>query len=427
MKILFVHQTYPGQFVHLEAALLARGDSITAICKRKSVKPHKIKVGTSSMPAATRIFDYPIIRGNTPGLPPLALDFETKILRATWVAELAESLRLDDYRPDLIISHPGWGESLFLGDVWPGVPQLHYMEFDYNGGVDVNFDPEFSVAPNWMSGARQRMKTANTLLNLQQMTWGYTPTRFQWSTLPALYRQRVSVIHDGIDTKKLRPDPGATFSLPDGTLINPGAPLLTFVNRTFEPYRGVHRFLRALPELQLRWPELHVLMIGRDSPKVSYGKRRSDGRGWLEVLRQELDGQLDWARIHTPGHLSYPQFIRAMQVSMAHVYFTYPFVLSWSLLEAMACGALVIGSATAPVQEVIEDGVNGLLVGFHDHQGLIDRISSVLAEPERFNSIRESARRTVIERYSLDDCIQRQLRLIDSVASGCLATTGELI
>lgn len=425
MEILLVHQSYPAQFVHLETALAARGDRLTAIRRKKPVKPNKPKAVSSSRAAVARIYDYQICRGNTPGLPPLVLELETKILRATWVAELAEGLRREHYQPDLIISHPGWGESLFLADVWPDVPQLHYLEFDYNSGVDMNFDPEFPAPASWKSGAHQRIKTTNTLLNLQQMTWGYTPTRFQWGTLPSGYRRRVSVIHDGIDTQQLRPDRGATLSLPDGTLIKAGAPLLTFVNRTFEPYRGVHRLLRALPELQARCPELHVLMIGRDSPNVSYGKRRTDGRGWLEVLREELDGQLDWSRIHTPGHLPYSQFIRAMQVSMVHVYFTYPFVLSWSLLEAMACGALVIGSATAPVQEVIEDGVNGLLVGFHDQQSLIDRISSVLAAPESFRPIREKARRTVIERYNLEDCIRRQLRLIDAVASGCLAITGE--
>lgn len=425
MDILFIHQSYPAQFVHLEAALAARGDRLTAIRRKKPVKRHKSKGTSSSSSPLTRIHDYPVCRGNTPGVPPLALELETKILRATWVAELAEKLRRDQYQPDLIISHPGWGESLFLADIWPDVPQLHYLEFDYGSGVDINFDPEFHAPANWESGARQRMKTANTLLNLQQMTWGYTPTRFQWATLPSAYRQRVSVIHDGIDTKRLRPDPSATLALPDGTMIKAGAPLLTFVNRTFEPYRGVHRLLRALPELQRRWPELQVLLIGRDSPNVSYGKSRTDGRGWLAVLREELDGQLDWGRIHTPGPLPYPQFIRAMQVSIAHVYFTYPFVLSWSLLEAMACGALVIGSATAPVQEVIEDGVNGLLVGFHDQQTLIDRISSVISAPEAFRSIREAARRTVLERYKLEDCVQRQLRLIDAVASGCLTITGE--
>jgi glycosyltransferase involved in cell wall biosynthesis len=333
-------------------------------------------------------------------------------------------LSLENYLPDLIIAHPGWGEALFLADLWPAVPQVHYLEFDYGNGSDIGFDPEFAEPATWQSRARQRMKTANNLLNMQAMTWGYTPTRFQWSTLPSAQRQRVSVIHDGIDTHRLRPDPTAIFTLPNGVQFRPGDPLLTFVNRTFEPYRGVHRLLRALPELQRRWPALQVLLIGRDSSSVSYGKSRADGRGWLTALRDELEGQLDWSRIHAPGALPYSQFIRAMQVSAVHVYFSYPFVLSWSLLEAMACGALVVGSATEPVQEVISHGVNGFLVGFHDQDALIERVSTVLANPGAWAAIRHEARRSVQQRYRLKDCIARQLHLIDAVASGCMGTIG---
>lgn len=421
MDILLVHQSYPAQFMHLEAALAARGDRLTAICRQRP--PGRGK-GRGRAGTAARVLGYRVQQDNTPGIPPLVRELETKLLRATWVAELAEQLCQENYRPDLIIAHPGWGEALFLADLWPDVPQLHYLEFDYGTGVDIGFDPEFAAPTTWQSRARQRIKTANNLLNLQAMTWGYTPTHFQWSTLPSAYRQRVSVIHDGIDTQRLRPDPTATFTLPNGAVIRQGDPLLTFVNRTFEPYRGVHRLLRSLPELQRRWPALQVLLIGRDSPNVSYGKRRSDGRGWLAVLRDDLHGQLDWSRIHAPGQLPYAQFIRAMQVSAVHVYFTYPFVLSWSLLEAMACGALVVGSATEPVQEVIRDGDNGLLVGFHDQQALIERVSSVLANPGAWAEIRHKARRSVQQHYRLKDCIARQLHLIDAVASGCLGPIG---
>lgn len=420
LDILFVHQAYPAQFVHLEAALLARSDTITVIRKRRPSRRAPQSGFATSRAGRVRLYEYSTKRGNTIGLPSLLEETETKVIRATWVAEIAKELCAERWRPNLIIAHPGWGESLFLADVWPDVPQLHYLEFDYSLGVDIDFDPEFPARPTWQSRARQRMKTANTLLNLQSMTWGYTPTRFQLSTLPVAYRHRISVIHDGIDTMRLQPDKGAVFTLPDGTEMRPGSPLLTFVNRTFEPYRGVHRLLRALPELQRRCPALQVLLIGRDSPSVSYGQARSDGRGWLTALRRELDGQLDWSRIHAPGPLPYSQFIRAMQVSAVHVYFTYPFVLSWSLLEAMACGALVIGSATAPVREVIRDGVNGLLVDFHDQHALVDRVSRVLDTPHAYTELRQAARRTVLERYELQDCLQRQLRLIDAVASGCL-------
>ena len=412
MRILLVHQSYPGQFQHLEKVLVARGDSLTAI-------------GRETTPAgdpAVRRCGYRYTRGNTPGLPPLLLELETKVLRAGWAAELAEGLRADGYQPDLILAHPGWGEALFLGDVWPEVPQLHYLEFDYQAGVDMHFDPEFPIPGTWQERARARMKAANTQLNLAAMTWGLTPTRFQWSTLPAGQRGRVSVIHDGIDLERLGPDPVASLQLPDGTSLGgPDAdPVLTMVNRTFEPYRGIHRLMRALPELQRRHPRLQVLLIGRDSPQVSYGPNRDDGRGWLAALREELGDQLDWSRIHAPGKLAYHQFVQAMQLSAAHVYFTYPFVLSWSLLEAMACGALVIGSATAPVQEVIEHGRNGLLVDFFDQEALVEAVSHTISQPGRYKTLRQAARRTVEERYELKTCLRRQLALIDAVASGVI-------
>ena len=412
MQILLVHQSYPGQFLHLERALLARGDQLTVICRENAPDGR----------AGVRFARYRYTRGNTPGLPPLLQELETKVLRATWAAEQAEALQAKGYRPDLILAHPGWGEALFLRDVWPDVPQLHYLEFDYQAGVDMNFDPEFLSQPTWQERARQRMKSANTQLNLAAMTWGLTPTHFQCSTLPAGHRQRIAVIHDGVNLERLGPDPAARLHLPDGTVLGgPGAaPVLTMVNRTFEPYRGIHRLMRALPELQRRHPQLQVLLIGRDTPEVSYGAKRRDGRGWLAALREELEGQLDWSRIHAPGKLEYAQFVQAMQLSAAHVYFTYPFVLSWSLLEAMACGALVIGSATAPVQEVIRHGHNGLLVDFFDQEALVTAVSQALEHPERCVPLRQAARRTVADTYELGACLQRQLALIDAVASGVI-------
>ncbi len=345
---------------------------------------------------------------------------ETKALRGLWVAETAMKLREQGYRPDLIVAHPGWGESLFLKDVWPACPQLHYLEFDYGRKVDTNFDPEFDSKEDLDVVIAQRMKTVAASLCFPSMSWGYTPTRFQLSTLPSAFRERVSVIHDGIDCQQLRPNPAATLRLPDGTLFRHGDQVLTFVNRTFEPYRGIHKLMRALPALQQRWPELQVLLIGSDTPRVSYGRDREDGRGWLAAMRAELEGHLDWRRIHVPGALSHADFIRAMQISSVHVYLTYPFVLSWSLLEAMACGAIVVGSATAPVQEVIRHGHNGWLVDFHDQDDLVATVSNVLAAPNSLAFMRSNARLTIKRNFRLESCLDKQIRLLDAVASGVI-------
>jgi glycosyltransferase involved in cell wall biosynthesis len=416
MEILLIHQAFPAQFVHLAGALRARGDTLTVITLWKD-NPGRIQ--QLSRYATTRY--YRIKRANTPSLPVALRETETKLLRGQWVAKEAWMLRAEGYTPDLILAHPGWGEALFLRDIWPHTPQLHYMEFAYEAKTDVHFDPEFEEEETLAELERQRMKSANTLLNLQSMDWGYTPTRFQWSTVPPTYRDRIAVIHDGIDTERIKPDANSSFQLPDGRLLRRGDPLLTFVNRTFEPYRGVHRLMRALPKLQERHPDLQVLLIGKDSPAVSYGKKRSDGRGWLAVLRSELADQLDWSRIHTPGQVPYARFLQALQTSLVHVYFTYPFVLSWSMLEAMACEALVIGSATEPVQEVIRHGENGLLVGFHDTEALVEAISSVILDSRAFDPLRRNARKTILANYRIDHCLAQQLTLVDGLARGVLA------
>lgn len=411
MDILLIHQSYPGQFVHLAKALAARGDQLKAICRTRNRKV----VGARGDQHA-KLIHYSVNRGNTKGIPVALRETETKLLRGLWVAEKAQQLQQQGYRPDLIIAYPGWGETLFLRDIWPECPQLHYLEFDYAQKIDCGFDPEFDQPDELKEAIRQRMKTTNSLLNFQSMDWGYTPTKFQWQTLPAAYRKRISIIHDGINTQILRPLKTATLELPNGIKFQAGDPVLTFVNRTFEPYRGIHRLMRSLPALQKRFPKLQTLLIGLDSAQVSYGKARSDGRGWLSTLKDELEGQLDWNRIYAPGAISYNKFIQAMQISAVHVYFTYPFVLSWSLLEAMACGALVIGSATEPVKEVISNGKNGLLVDFHDQEALIETASHVLLDPNHYKPLREEARRTIKERYRLETCVKKQLALIDAVA-----------
>lgn len=415
MNVLLLHQAYPAQFVHLAAALQARGDALTVITRWDG---HQGRMRKLSRHANTRY--YRIKHANTPSLPAALRETETKLLRGQWVAEEAMKLKSEGYVPHLIIAHPGWGEALFLRDIWPSCPQLHYMEFAYEAKTDVNFDPEFSEDDTLEELQRQRMKSANTLLNLQSMDWGYTPTEFQWKTMPSAYRERISVIHDGINTERLKPDATSTVELPGGRCLRHGEPLLTFVNRTFEPYRGVHRLLHALPELQRLHPDLQVLLIGKDSPDVSYGKKRSDGQGWLACLRQELGHRLDWSRIHAPGPVPYPQFIRAMQMSMVHVYLSYPFVLSWSMLEAMACGALVVGSATAPVQEVIQHEHNGLLVGFHDTEGLINTVSHAITQTASLEPLRINARKTIETNYRLEDCIKQQLALVDGLSTGAL-------
>mgnify|MGYP006275851659 CR=1 FL=1 len=418
VQILLVHQGFPGQFVHLLPRLLARGDQVAGIglASNKLAAPLVKHPGFLWRP-------YRPDRGNGQGVHPLAVETESKVLRASWVAQVAEGLRRDGWCPDLVIGHSGWGELLFLDDVWPNVPQLHYMEFAYGTqGPDSAFDPEDGPRDDWQSRARSRMKNAAVWLSAEAMHWGVTPTAFQRSAFPFMLQQRISVIHEGIDCDKAKPDAQAKLNLPNGKQLCAGDPVITFVNRTYEPYRGIRQFMRALPALQERCPKAQVVLIGSDTPKVSYGAHRQDGQGWLSAMRAELGDELDWSRIHNLGRVRKGVFLQALQVSAAHVYLTYPFVLSWSLLEAMACGCLVIGSRTAPVEEVLENGHNGLLVDFFDIEAITNSMVTALKDPNRLHLLRKEARNTVLQKFQLEQCQQKLIQLVDLVAAGTMPT-----
>jgi glycosyltransferase involved in cell wall biosynthesis len=299
---------------------------------------------------------------------------------------------------------------------------LHQVEFVYQlEGADVGFDPEFAAGtaqPNWKSQARLRLRRAPQLLALEDLDWGLAPTEWQASTAPSFYRKRISVIHEGIDTEQVSPRQGAEICLQKaGITLRPGDEVVSFVARKLEPYRGIHCFLRMLPLLQKLRPQARVVIVGDEG--VSYGTPPPGGGSWKQLLLQELGSQIDHSRVHFVGWVPHPVLHELFRVCTCHVYLTYPFVLSWSLLEAMACGALVIGSATAPVEEVIESGRNGLLVNFFDGQAMANTIASVLAHPKTFGSIRSAARQTIVDRYDLATvCLPQQLALVDALAAG---------
>ncbi|MFM8276394.1 MAG: glycosyltransferase, partial [Cyanobium sp.] len=315
--------------------------------------------------------------------------------------------------PDLIVGHPGWGELLLVKDLFPDVPVLHQVEFIYQvQGGDSDFDPEFEDS-TWSRSGRIRLRRATQLLALQDLDWGMAPTPWQASTVPQEYRQRLSVIHEGIDTVAIRPDGPADIRLQKaGVHFRPGDPVVTYVARNLEPYRGFHQFMRSLPALQRQCPDAHVLVVGGEG--VSYGQAPAGGGSWKASLLAELGDQLDHSRLHFCGMVPHPILHTLLRVSACHIYLTYPFVLSWSLLEAMSCGALVVGSATAPVLDVIQDRQNGLLVDFFDPEALASTIAEVLRHQDDLKPLRQAARQTIQENYDLQTvCLPRQLALVD--------------
>jgi glycosyltransferase involved in cell wall biosynthesis len=356
-------------------------------------------------------------RQQVQGLVPLLVDMETKMIRAEAAAAAAVALLRKGFTPDVIVAHPGWGEQLFLKDVWPRARILSFMEFFYRSeGLDTNFDPEFA-RDDIHARMRTRAKTLNLVAALETSDWNYSPTHWQRSALPALHQPRTSVIFDGIDTDFIVPDARATFTLPDGRSVTQGDEVLTFVNRNLEPYRGFHVFMRALPAIQKARPDAITLIVGGDD--VSYGSRPAGGGTWKDVLLKEVGDQLDMSRIAFLGRIPYGEYRKLLQVSRVHAYLTYPFVLSWSMLESLAAECLVIGSATPPVQEALKAGENGLLVDFFDIDGWVRTLSDALARPGAFSPLRKAARQGILKTYDLKSiCLPRQLKLIEAVARG---------
>lgn len=403
MKVLFIHQNFPGQFKHLAPALKAAGHEVVALGMREPV-----------MPGIPTLRHQPAGKG-TPGLHPWMQELEAKVMRGESALKAMLALRQKGWHPDSVIAHPAWGEALFVKEVWPKARVLCFLEFFYSAeGLDVGFDPEFGP-PTLDLLARLRLKNVTQLLALQTMDRGLSPTRWQRSTYPQPWQAQIDVVFDGIDTRRLAPDTAASLTLQDDSgqtlQLRHGDEVLTFVSRHLEPYRGYHQFMRALPEILRRRPQARVLIVGGDG--LSYGSPAPGGQSWKNVFLQEVREQLDLTRVHFVGQLPYAKYIQALQVSRCHVYLTYPFVLSWSCVEALACGCAVVGSDTPPVQEVIEHGQNGLLVDFFSPQALAETCIEVLSQPQRYQALRERARARAVATYDLQGvCLPAQVALI---------------
>ncbi|MDB5362584.1 MAG: glycosyl transferase family 1 [Rhodospirillales bacterium] len=409
MNYLFIHQNFPGQFQHVVRHLADRPQNRVIFITQAN---------TNEMRGVTKLV-YEADQTPAVGVHPFLTEFDQATRNGLSVAELCRGLDAQGFRPDIIVGHIGWGETLFLKDVWPDLPVLGYCEFYYHlVGSDVGFDPEYPA--HWIDGPRLRAKNAINQLALEAIDWGQTPTGWQQAQYPAHHRPAISVIHEGVDTDIAKPDPDAWIQLQrTGAKLTAGDEVITFVSRNLEPYRGFHIFMRALPALLKRRPKAQVLIIGADG--VSYGRAAPTGTTYREMLLAEMGDRIDFDRVHFLGQVSHGLFINVLQLSAVHVYLTYPFVLSWSFMEAMALGCLVIGSATTPVMEVLQDGHNGLLVDFFDGPGLVDRIDEVLSHPDRMQQLRLNARQTILDQYDLKAvALPAYLSLIDDVAAGRL-------
>ncbi|OWU86137.1 glycosyl transferase [Oceanicola sp. 22II-s10i] len=410
MNILFIHQNFPGQFKHLSVALAKAGHHVVALTLR-------VKEPTDWN--GVKILPYSIRRKTEQKTHPWMLDLDTKVTRAESCFHAASKLKEAGYNPDVIIAHHGWGESLFLRDVWPKARIGLYCELYHLAGYPhVGFDREFSRPHDKTEAIRLRLKNLNNELHFQIAQAGISPTKFQANTFPASFRDRITVVHDGIDTEAIKRNQWASYQLPTGPTLTRKDEVITFVNRNLEPYRGYHVFMRALPDLLKSRPNAQIMIVGGDG--VSYGAAAPAGKTWKQIFIDEVRGQIpdaDWARVHFLGRIPYSRFVELLQLSRVHIYLTYPFVLSWSLFEAMSAEAAIVASGTEPVREAIVHDETGRLVDFFDGGTLVDEVGRLLDSAEARTRLGRTARNLIRERYDLKTIsLPRQMQWVQDLA-----------
>ncbi len=411
MNILFVHQNFPGQFKHLAPAMAQKGHHVVALHVNACMP----------MPGVV------LVRYAVAGRPGQSThrwlaDLEVKTLRGEAAWQAALKLRQQGFVPDVIVAHPGWGESLFLQQVWPQARLGIYCEFFYQAqGADTGFDPEFA-APEADNACRLQMKNANYSLHFPLAHAGLAPTHWQASLFPQPFASRIAVIHDGIRTDQIKPDANAHIRLktPQGVVqLGEGDEVITFVNRNLEPYRGYHQFIRALPAILKARPLARVVIVGGN--EVSYGAAPPPGpdgqaQTWRDIFWNEVKGELDQSRVHFVGKVPHADFLRVLQVSTVHVYLTYPFVLSWSLLEAMSAGCAIVASDTAPVREAVRHGETGQLVDFFVPYALAKQVIALSDDPAKRVRIGAKARMFAVENYDLvTRCLPGQMTWVNGL------------
>jgi len=398
MKILFIHQNFPGQFRHL----------VTHLARQPGFE--LLAIGLQGAPGMKDIHLLRYHPHRTPGQKthPYIRTFENAVLHGQQVLRILLDLKKQGYQPDIVIGHPAWGETLYVKLAFPNTKLIHYCEYYYHlEGGDSGFDPEFPLTLE--DAARITTRNALHLLSIEQCDLGISPTHWQKSRFPTAYHDKIEVIHEGIRVDVLNPDPAAFLRFPNGKELRVGDPVVTYVARNLEPYRGFHRFIRALPELLQAHPGCQVLVVGGDG--ISYGELPSDAPNWREKMLRE--NPLDPERVHFLGKVSYDIYRCILQISAVHVYLTYPFVLSWSMLEAMASGCLLVASDTQPVREIVRHGENGWLVDFFDGKALVEQILYALSTPPEAATLRANALESV-QAWSTEKGIAKYMQLIEA-------------
>ncbi|MCF6314649.1 MAG: glycosyltransferase family 4 protein [Verrucomicrobiales bacterium] len=398
MRILFLHDNFPAQFPHVATALAKDPNNqvIFGTTRKEGELPGVRRVRFQAK-RQVKAETHHYLHG-----------LERAVITGEAVYQLGKQLKKEGFVPDVIYGHSGWGPPLFIKDVFPKSRLLCYFEWFYHSyGSDVDFDPAYP--PTADDQARIRMKNAPILLDLDACDRGMTPTHWQHQQFPDEWKSKIDVITDGFDTQLCKPIPGAKLKLDRISLdLSQAEQLITYTAWGMEPYRGFPQFMRAIAKLQRSHPNLHAIVVGDD--RVVYGRQRNDGKSWKDEMLSTL--QLDETRIHFPGKLPHDELRQVYQASSAHVYLTRPFILSWSMMEAMASGCLVIAADVPTTTEIITDYQTGLLVDFFDSDAIAAKIEEAIQDSKQIKTIRQNARQHIIDHYSLKNTLANHLSWI---------------
>lgn len=400
MNILILHPSFPGQFIYL-AKFLAKSTENKVVFLTKNINGHDIE--------GVQVAVYKTEREVSTAMHAYLKPAEAAVLEGQAVVRAVHGLKGHGFIPDIAIGHAGWGSMLYLKDIYPDLPVISYFEWYYHAlNSDAQWWPDETMEMNDL--LRVRTKNAHHLLSLETCDAGFTPTMWQHHHIPTAYKDKVSVIHEGVDTEFLVPNEDTKLVLDDIQLdLSDAKEIVTYVARGFEEYRGFPQFMDSIRILLSRRPECHVVIVGDD--KVCYGAQTKD-KTYKEFEVEK--GGYDTSRVHFVGPRNRGDYLKILQASNVHIYLTRPFVLSWSMLEAMSIGCPLVASATPPVEEVVVDGVNGLLANFRSPEHIAMRVEELLDDRELAKRLGKGARETILEKYELKMCLRKQVNLMFS-------------
>jgi glycosyltransferase involved in cell wall biosynthesis len=392
MRILFLHDNFPAQFGVFGQYLAKQGWDVWFGTQRKGV----------SLPG-TKTFNYESHRAVTQEVHPYAVNFERAILAGQAVARVALELKKKGLRPDIVMAHSGWGPGLFTKDIWPDAKYVGYFEWYYRPDApDLVFASEGDQSID--DQLRARGRNASILMDLASCDAGICPTEFQKEQFPMCFHDKLTVMHDGIDSDAYRPDPGARLNLPNLDLSHVDE-IITYVARGMEPYRGFPEFMKAMETVLEQRPNAHAVILGED--RVAYGKQLPKGESYKKRALKECN--LDWSRVHFTGLLPRSQYLQVLQASTVHVYLTIPFVLSWSMMEAMSCGCAIVASDARPVREIFDKDPQSLnLVDYKAPDEIAKSVLDLLDHQAARDVFRMRARRLIVDNYSAKALFRRK-------------------